>query len=112
MVCRGTTGFVRVHDAIHLYAANIAARAALCGAMLSTAAGGKARENDRGGLKQPRCEHDADIEYTACLVYSKGTRIKMPALANPAICHAQLLWERRRFSSRFQVCGGTVGVMK
>mgnify|MGYP000884198225 CR=1 FL=1 len=72
----------------------------------------KARENDRVAYEQPRCEHDADIEYTACLVYSKGDKDKNACTRKSCYMSPSYYGCEEDFRQCFQVCGGTVGVMK
>lgn len=72
----------------------------------------KAHEDERVAYEKPQCEHDADIEYTACLKYAKTDKDREGCYRQSCYISPNYYVCESDFRQCFQVCGGSVGVLK
>lgn len=72
----------------------------------------KAQEDERVSVEKPQCEHDADVEYMACLKYAKTEKDKESCYRSSCYISPNYYACESDFRQCFQVCGGTVGIMK
>ncbi len=72
----------------------------------------KIREDERVAIEKPQCERDADVEYIACLKYAKTEKDKDACYRSSCYVSPNYYACDNDFRQCFQVCGGTVGVLK
>lgn len=72
----------------------------------------KSREDERVAYEKPQCEHDADVEYTACLKYAKTDKDRNACSRNSCYISPNYYTCDADFRQCFQICGGTVGILK
>lgn len=72
----------------------------------------KTREDERVAVEKPQCERDADVEYIACLKYAKSDKDREGCYRSSCYVTPNYYACENDFRQCFQVCGGTVGLMK
>ena len=72
----------------------------------------KAREDDRVAYELPQCEREAEIEYIACLKYSKTEKDEESCHKESCYISPNYYMCESEFRECFQLCGGTIGILK